>query len=567
MKKGIRLMALLAAGMLVLSMGIATAAEEDMKKQLELADDITKETIVGPGSVQVSTEKDILMSFGATVRIIPTSESNYDFGMSDKTDGYLNFGTGPMAGNELFRIHANESGFVKDGYIRSENKIYFNAMPKDRKWSFYAALEFDRPLDTQTVDVRGGRDSSSSDFGLERLHISYALPWNMRLHAGWDIWHVDVIEAAGLVYGDDNPGFWLTGDNDTIGYSLGYFKLSENDFQLSPTDFDNAKDADRDLYAGFLNWTPSDDHKLQGFYTFDRIRSVGVNDFTAFLTDGAVGIATGEVPDVDSHHVGGYYLGNFGAFELFVEGTYQFGTADNTGLGASGLEEDYDINAYALAADLSFEFKGILTGFPLKPHLGIIYTSGDDDPNDDELGGYNGNVNAQRFSQRFGGENTIIGDNNFVLGTALYGYLPEFYGNGTPVFTGGLQNFAGFGGGRGDNPGMTMVSAGFTIAPKPFLIYKTNVNYFRWNEDFYVQNLVTPINFANGQPFITKVSSGYVGTEWDNEVTLATSKHSYLKGQFSMFFPGSTLEDVTEALGAKSDDTAYRLAAELIINF
>ena len=234
MKKGIRLVALLAVGMLVFSMGIAAAAEEDMKKQLELADDITKETIVGPGSVQVSTEKDILMSFGATVRIIPTSESDYDFGMSDNTDGYLNFGTGPLAGNEFFRIHANESGFVKDSYIRTESKIYFNAMPKDRQWSFYAALEFDTPLDTQTVDNRGGRDTNSSNFGLERLHISYALPYNTRLHAGWDIWHVDVIEAAGLVYGDDNPGFWLTGDNDTIGYSVGYFKLSENDFQLSP---------------------------------------------------------------------------------------------------------------------------------------------------------------------------------------------------------------------------------------------------------------------------------------------------------------------------------------------
>jgi hypothetical protein len=65
----------------------------------------------------------------------------------------------------------------------------------------------------------------------------------------------------------------------------------------------------------------------------------------------------------------------------------------------------------------------------------------------------------------------------------------------------------------------------------------------------------------------TAVDSGYIGTEWDNELTLATSKHSFVKGQFSMFFPGSGLEDVTAALGAKSDETAYRLAAELIINF
>ncbi|MEZ4550522.1 MAG: hypothetical protein R2874_08635 [Desulfobacterales bacterium] len=38
------------------------------------------------------------------------------------------------------------------------------------------------------------------------------------------------------------------------------------------------------------------------------------------------------------------------------------------------------------------------------------------------------------------------------------------------------------------------------------------------------------------------------GTEWDNEITLATSKHSFIKGQFCFFFPGDTVEDVTSAL-------------------
>jgi hypothetical protein len=256
-------------------------------------------------------------------------------------------------------------------------------------------------------------------------------------------------------------------------------------------------------------------------------------------------------------------MGTLGPLDLFLEGTYQFGSADDTGLSAIGESEDYDISAYALAADVSFEFKGILTGFPLKPHLGIVYTSGDGDPNDDTLEGYNGIVNAQRFSQRWGGENTIIGDTNWVLGSVLYGYLPELYGNGTPVVTGGLSNFTGMGNGRGDNPGLTMVSLGVTVAPRPFLIYKTNVNYFRWNEDFEVANFVNPL------AGYTQVESGYVGTEWDNELTLALSKNTFIKGQASAFFPGSGVRDVTRALsgGEESDDTAYRLAAELIWNF
>ena len=62
----------------------AAQSDPNLEKQLKLADDITKETIVGPGSVQVTTGKDTLMSFGATARIIPTSESDWDFGVVEQ---------------------------------------------------------------------------------------------------------------------------------------------------------------------------------------------------------------------------------------------------------------------------------------------------------------------------------------------------------------------------------------------------------------------------------------------------------------------------------------------------
>lgn len=554
--KKVKLMVVLAIGLMLF--GSWAYAAEDIHKELKLADDITKEVIVGPGSVQVQTGKDILMSFGATVRVIPTSESNWDFGMSDEVDGFL-FGN---LGKNFFKDHVNEGGFVNNGYIRNENKLHFNAMPKDRKWSFYAALEYDKVLETSSVDARGGKSADTSSFGLERLNATMALPFNTRIHAGWDVWHLDAFDGASMVYADDDPGFWLTGDYDTVSFNIGYFKLAENDFQDDLATLNNDTDDDRDLVAGYLTWKPNDAHKFQFLYAFDRIRSVPVKDFLGALTGGAAGISTGKEPDTDSHHVGAYWVGKFGGLELFAEGVYQFGTADDTGLEAIGKKDDYDISAYGLAADVSFECKGILTGFPLKPHLGIMYTSGDDDPDDGDLEGFNGVANVQRFSRRWGGENTIIGDTNFTLGTVLYGYIPELYGNGTPVFTGGLQNLSGLGGGRGDNPGLSMISAGITVAPKRFLIYKTNANVFSWNEDFEVTNFVDPSLGA------TKVDSGYVGVEWDNELTLALSKHTFIKGQASFFFAGDRVADVTEALsGEESDDTAMRLAAELIWNF
>jgi hypothetical protein len=525
-------------------------AQDEVNMDTDSPVDITKDIIMGPGSVSIETKYDIMMSFGARTRIIPTSETNWDFGFEDNLEA-------PLLGGALdpafFKQHANESGWVNHNYIRNETQIYFNALPNDRKWSFYAALEFDRPMDVRVVDDRGGLDDKTSDFGLERLHGSYQLPGNLRLHAGFDIWEIDATKG-GFVYGDDAPGFWLKGEYENFDFNLGYFKLSENNFQVEPNLVADGKDDDRDLYAGYVDLNPAEGMTIRTFYAYDRIRSSPTGSFLQALTNNM-----GPVAKTDSHYLGAYYTGEHGAAEVFVEGVYKFGEAEDTGL----AQDDFDISAFALAGDLAVNINKMF-----KPHIGVIYTSGDDDPADDELSGYTGVANTQRYSAYYGGETSIPADTNFMLGTAIYGYVPELYGNGTPVPTGGLENFAGFGNGRGDNPGMTMTSLGVTITPKRYLSYRANVNSFWWNEDINVPSFVNP-------QVVTTVDGGYTGTEWDNELTLALSRHSFIKAQASLFFPGSTIEDVTSARssvmipgdGPESDDTAYRLAMEFIWMF
>ncbi|MFP4030185.1 MAG: autotransporter outer membrane beta-barrel domain-containing protein [Desulfococcaceae bacterium] len=523
-----------------------------------------------------------------------TASVAYLTGLKARAEGFNSY----ALAETFLKTHSNESGNVNDGYIRNETKLYFNAMPKNKKWSFYSALEFDRPIDTETVDNRGGRSDGSSTFGLERLNASIELVDGLRLHGGWDVWGLDIIEAASMVYGDDNPGFWLKGNYDDFNFSLAWLKLEENDFQNEASDHDGAVDSDRDLLAGYVDYLFRENDKVRFFYGWDRIRNVPSLDLTGAIAaqqglaqlgvagiygnNGRVEGITGTEAtnaDTDAHTIGGYYLGHFGILELMVEGAYKYGEAKNTGLkGVDNGEfviqyDDFDISAYAFSADVGLELKELVGWESLKPRLGFMYTSGDDNPGDDELGGFTGITAAQRFSRAWGGENTIIGDTNFVLGTGLYGYIPEFYGNGTPAFTGGIQNFAGTGNGRGDNPGLTMISAGLTLRPRIYLIYRTNVNYFRWNEDFSVANMVDPITItpegALAKSRYTAVESGYVGTEWDNEITLALSKHMFVKGQFSFFFPGEAIEDVTRALsgGTETDEVATRLAMELIWNF
>ncbi|MBN2232737.1 MAG: hypothetical protein JW781_07965 [Deltaproteobacteria bacterium] len=641
-------MALLIAVLLAWTGGVMAAEQGNGLQQA--AEDITEAGIVGPGSINVHKAGDIQMSFGATVRIIPTSEDDYDFGLGDKI------------GTDIFQSHANEGGWVNDSHIRTENKLYFNAMPNDQMWSFYAALEFDGILDNHVVDDRGNNDggkidngSSNSNYGLERLHGTMRLPFakdlNLRLHAGWDIYQLDVFDGGGLVYGDDNPGFWLTGSwCDTIDFQVGFHKLKENDWQISDLGIGNYDD-DRDLYTAAVDYKINKTNHVKFFYAFNNMRNVAANTIQgylfgdaisakldekqgdvvsgqnglsstayninpAFVTGGTVvgtDLATGASiveggrvntgglvaaldggqaqidagraqidaarmsltnnyfygndvqADTMSHHLGFYYQGQFGIVKPFFEAVYQFGEADNTGLSqyldpytGQYLKEDYDIDAYALAADVAFDLKE-LVGFKFEPHIGIMYTSGDDDPTDGDLEGYTGVVNAQRFSYHWGGENTIIGDTNLMMGSILYGYLPELYGSGTPVSTGGLQNFAGAGGGRGDNPGLTMVSVGLNMAPKRFIIFRTNLNYFEFNEDFRLPTL-------DGR--IVPIDADYAGTEWDNELTIAFSKNTFIKTQVSFLFPGDVMEDIAEAYsGEETDDVATRLAMELIWNF
>jgi hypothetical protein len=192
-----------------------------------------------------------------------------------------------------------------------------------------------------------------------------------------------------------------------------------------------------------------------------------------------------------------------------------------------------------------------------------MYTSGDDDPDDDNLEGYCAVANAQRFTPRFGGEDTIIGDQNTLLGTLVYGYVPELYGNqgGTQlsggVATGGIGN--GQFGGRGDNPGMTMIGGGITIEPKEFISYRTLFMWIEWNEDFAVNTLD---GLGDKQ-----IDSGTAGQQWSNSLRVSLNKHVHIFGNATWFWPGEAVKDVTEAYGNKSDKVAQRYAVVLMWRF
>ena len=527
----------------------------------------------GEGSFVIKAENGNTYRFGGQMRMIPTSENNWDFGLGTVV---VTTPTGPGTSVEVtrrnFKRHTNEAGEVAQGYIRTEARLYFNAEDKEDKWDFYSALEFDSVVDQDNVDRRG------RDYGLERVHGSVAIPGleQVRFHAGWDIYFLDAVTAgAGFLYGDDDPGFWFTGDFDSIEFKLGYHKKLENNFaSRDEVDFIEKEagiesDNDRDIYSAMLTYHINDDNEVRFMGLYDRMNTRAESLIDTPGTGDPLTDQKGA--DVNTYRLGFLYTGKLGIIEPEFEIVYQGGEAEDITTEFGGTLPDQDIEAYALYGDVALNLTDVF-GFKVIPHVGFMYTSGDDDPDDKDLEGYVGVANAQRFTPRFGGEDTIIGDTNVLLGTLLYGYLPEFYGNlgGTQqggVATGGLAN--GSVGGRGDNPGLTMIGGGITIEPKEFISYRTNFMWFEWNEDFAVVNINDPLGVAGGLlgPANIEIDSGTAGQQWSNSLRISLNRHVHIFGNATLFWPGEAVEDVTEALGNKSDKVAQRYAVALIWRF
>jgi hypothetical protein len=525
---------------------------------------------MGEGGFVIKSEDGNIFRVGAQLRMIPTSENNWDFGLGTVTVTSPGV-PGPVA-QKNFKRHVNEAGEVSQGYIRTEARLYFSGEDKEGKWDLYSALEFDSAVDQTEVDQRG------RDYGLERLHGSVAIPGleQVRFHAGWDIYYMDAVDAgAGFIYGDDDPGFWFTGDFDSLELQVGYHKKLENNFaardqaEYLEKEAGVESDNDRDLYDAMLTYNINDDNEVRFMASYDVMKTRAESEIDSPLTGAPFTDQKGA--DVETYRLGLLYKGKLGILEPQFEVVYQGGEANNIVTEFGGTLPDQDIEAYAAFADVAVNLTEIV-GWKVIPHVGFMYTSGDDDRDDKNLEGYCGVANAQRFTPAFGGEDTIIGDTNVVLGTILYGYLPEFYGNlgGTQqggVATGGLTN--GSIGGRGDNPGMTMVGGGITIEPREYISYRTNFMWFEWNEDFYVVNINDPLFLAGGLlgPPNIKIDAGTAGQQWSNSLRVSLSKHVHIFGNATLFFPGEAVEDVTEALGNRSDKVAQRYAVALIWRF
>lgn len=505
--------------------------------------------IAGPGSVEVTTVGDIKIKMGAQVRIIPTNEIDRDFGVSDGlTAAQEAKAANAMAslgnGAKSTRVHLTEAGgAVKDGYIRGENRLFFNFSQGD-KWDVYMALESDTVLDRKAADRTDfAVGSDTQQYGIERLFATFKVDEiNSRIEAGWDAKGVD-IGYGGLVYGDDDPGIGITGKANGITWEARYLKKDEDEAGFytgatnpigEPVD---TNDNDRTFMYGKLGYDIQKDVTIEGFYMLDQ------NYLSA--------------KEIDHHFVGLQGKGTFGIVKPTFELAYSFGDYTESG------KKDKDISAWAGYADVAFDLKSMAGGGmkALEAHLGGYYLQGDDDPADNDLDGFASAVSIDRFSPRFGTEHGISNDGNPIFGQILYSMFPIYYGS---VAGAGIN-----GGAKFDNPGFKMIGGGLTAGISQWT-YKTNVMAMWFDEPVAVEAY-----------YNSRVRGGnvdvddFMGVEWNHELIYKLYDSVSLKAGAAFLFPGSGAKDITRALnaiakdttfanGKSSDDISMRFATELL---
>jgi hypothetical protein len=431
-------------------------------------------------------------------------------------------------------------------------------------------------MSSRTADRSNQQQGDFGTFGIERLNASIKLPWiYSRFNAGWDVYTVD-LDAGSLVYTDDDPGFNIQGGIANIDWKFGYNKVVDSNRRIifpaiagtpsaitvnnvTNTSYDN----DRSIWSARVNYTLFKDTKIGLIYALNDQKVRG-----NFPTGDSCVAPTCQ--NVNANFISPIFVGSFAGFKIAAQYSYMWGSADKMGvdndLVTPGIQDNYDISSNAAFLDVAYDMTP-WAGFRLIPHVGILWTQGDDDPNDNKLKGYVGK-NFNRFTPSFGGENTILADTNPVIGTLLYSFIPDQRGNQNGVLgVGGLT-----GTGRGDNPGLLLVGGGLTVDPIKNWSYRTNVYYMWYDQNFCVANVNAAgvcLPTSSGAP--NQITSDEIGLAWDNEVSWWLDKNMVVKGQVSFLFPGDGTRQITRALantaGVQPDETAIRLALELLWNF
>ncbi len=458
------------------------------------------------------------MTLSGTAKIKPTYYGNFDF------DSSLNDATA-----------LNEAGWANGEHVRAELRLGWNA--KGDNWSIMMIAEADVIMEKDTADRSfyatgvAGQDPATkanwtnfgSEFGIERVELSYAFDPALKLSTGWNIRAMD-IATGGMVFGDDHPFIELSGTvAPMLKYQLGYLQIQNRSSAPAPVVRE----------ASLLNdW--------RAYYLKVPI-DIGTAAVKLNLSPFVLA-SDNEQRFARAYYAGAELTGQIGIVRPYVEIAYVTGDFNLNRRG--GTQQGVTAPA-PVATDIrsmaAFAGAEIALGKEFNPYAAVRYTKGDDNAGDDKAEGFVGITDIGRFTGLLGMDGNVLGE-HLASGASpynspLYSYSPEraVGGNGY----GGIGN-----GSSGNNPGQQLFAVGARGDLGDFVknvSYKAQVFFIRYDKTDNLVNAASGATTAayQGGPAVDKT----VGTEIDVQVKYAFSKEFAIDYIGSALLPGAGLKD------------------------
>lgn len=454
----------------------------------------------------------------------------------------------------------------------SQESVFVAVGTQPGKWKIVFMIEHEA---TWSQGNEGGGDG---ELGLERAYASMKIP-------GTKTWWITVgnriagAQLQPLVWVGDNHGVQLNGSwRKNMRWEFAYNKVIENqdiggigvgvisggpgnEATSGPLSFfgplgtgnssnGTRGDNDQDVWTGYIDWRPDKQH-IRPFFVYNRDYTERCNRSARF-TGGCVGL---DAPDVAERQLNQFYIGvdgrwKIGPTKLDTSVIYMGGNLERAG----GFEGN--LRAWHLFADWRWPL-GRWT-----PHLGFSYSSGDDDPTDDDLEGFSLVTNVQPVTHRgWGGPHRVVGESPVTPTAAGF-----FAGRTHTVDMVGPAPFNSTADGIGaQNPGLWAVNFGVDIQASKKLLIDSNITYFQYvdADDQFMGTGRMLGTLAANVPGAT-AGENELFWEWNIGATYRYSRNFFMNAAFGVLVPisGGAVQQIYG-----EDDTAAQLYMEAFWRF
>mgnify|MGYP001571605213 CR=1 FL=1 len=371
--------------------------------------------------------------------------------------------------------------------------------------SVHANLEVEAAMDERVADV--------NHLNLERANLTWKTGVIGDLVVGFDVHLFD--PEGGLIYQDEDPGIWLIGSNGPVSWNIGYHKRLQKNrgtglafggvvgpFSIASNPSDN--DANIiEARVGFNLPFPGGNLSISPLFLYygRHVPQGGSGDAGFGNLVACPTLATGSLcssatfnPDVADNSKADIYFpgivlgGKLGPLNITIEGAGQFGDIENLNATNFGFSK-MNFRSFAAFGEIALDLTA--QGIGLTPFVNVDYRSGDDNPFDDELGGYVAITDLtsalRKDGYKFQSISSLGPPTLGAGGEAAWGFNTGGRGTGPSIGSIiddiSLSSAVFFNNrfGKADNPGMIKISGGMLGKITPQVDMKASVSYLRFD--------------------------------------------------------------------------------------